>query len=73
MYNIGHGRNCVEIVVTSAISTAISTSFHCCVEHVHELRFFMDGDRIREDDTPETLKLEDGDQIDCMLEQTGGL
>jgi len=30
MYNIGHGRNCVEIVVTSAISTAISTSFHCC-------------------------------------------
>ena len=43
------------------------------VEHVHELRFFMDGDRIREDDTPETLKLEDGDQIDCMLEQTGGL
>jgi len=43
------------------------------VEHVHELRFFMDGDRIREDDTPETLQLEDGDQIDCMLEQTGGL
>jgi len=30
MYNIDHGRNCVEIVVTSAISTAISTSFHCC-------------------------------------------
>ena len=43
------------------------------IDHVHDLRFFMDGDRIQGDDTPETLKLEDGDQIDCMLEQTGGL
>ena len=36
------------------------------------LRFLMDGDRVKEDDTPLSLELEDQDMLDCMLEQTGG-
>lgn len=36
------------------------------------MRFLVDGERIEEDATPESLDLEDQDQIDCLLEQTGG-
>jgi small ubiquitin-related modifier len=31
-----------------------------------------DGDNIGPDQTPKTLEMDDKDQIDCMLEQTGG-
>jgi small ubiquitin-related modifier len=37
------------------------------------LRFLLDGERIPDGATPQTLELEDQDQIDCMLEQTGGM
>ena len=36
------------------------------------LRFLLDGERIKPDDTPKTLELNDQDQVDVMLEQTGG-
>mmetsp|Transcript_31454 Transcript_31454/g.35776 ORF Transcript_31454/g.35776 Transcript_31454/m.35776 type:complete len:104 (+) Transcript_31454:184-495(+) len=36
------------------------------------LRFMVDGERIDENQTPKMLELDDQDQIDCMLEQTGG-
>lgn len=36
------------------------------------MRFFFDGTRIQEDDTPSKLEMEGGDMIDAMLEQTGG-
>lgn len=36
------------------------------------LRFLLDGDRVDPKQTPKMLELEDQDQIDCMLEQTGG-
>lgn len=36
------------------------------------LRFLMDGDRVKEDDTPLSLELEDQDMLDCVLEQVGG-
>mmetsp|Transcript_26863 Transcript_26863/g.43227 ORF Transcript_26863/g.43227 Transcript_26863/m.43227 type:complete len:130 (+) Transcript_26863:2-391(+) len=36
------------------------------------LRFLLDGDRIKDDQTPEDLDLDQNDQIDCLLEQTGG-
>jgi small ubiquitin-related modifier len=36
------------------------------------LRFLLDGERIDENDTPKMLELDDQDQIDCVLEQTGG-
>ena len=36
------------------------------------LRFLLDGERIEPDQTPKMLELDDQDQIDCMLEQSGG-
>ena len=36
------------------------------------LRFLLDGDRIDGNETVKTLELDDQDQIDCVLEQTGG-
>lgn len=36
------------------------------------LRFLLDGERIEGTQTPKQLELDDQDQIDCMLEQTGG-
>jgi len=38
----------------------------------NSLRFLLDGERIQNDQTPKQLDLDDQDQIDCMLEQTGG-
>nr|CCA24509.1 small ubiquitinlike modifier (SUMO) putative [Albugo laibachii Nc14] len=40
---------------------------------VTALRFLLDGTRISGDQTPKMLELEDQDQIDCALEQVGGL
>ena len=38
---------------------------------VDSFRFMLDGEVIRYDDTPESLELEDNDQIDCMIHQCG--
>ena len=34
-------------------------------------KFYLDGTRINADETPQTLDLEDQDQIICYLEQSG--
>ena len=39
---------------------------------VGSTRFMFDGERIQEGQTPNELGLEDGDQIDAMVEQLGG-
>ena len=39
----------------------------------NQCRFIFDGERIKEDDTPDTLEMENGDEIDVMVEQTGGV
>jgi small ubiquitin-related modifier len=39
---------------------------------IGSLRFLLDGERITSEQTPKMLELEDQDQIDCVLEQTGG-
>jgi small ubiquitin-related modifier len=36
------------------------------------VRFLFDGQRIQEGNTPNDLNLEDNDQIDAMVEQSGG-
>jgi small ubiquitin-related modifier len=36
------------------------------------LKFMLDGERIKESDTPKMLELQDEDQIDVLLEQVGG-
>ena len=38
----------------------------------NSLRFLLDGDRVMPEQTPKMLEMEDQDQIDVMLEQTGG-
>ena len=35
-------------------------------------KFSHDGDQVMKDDTPESLGLDEGDQIDAMVQQTGG-
>jgi small ubiquitin-related modifier len=40
---------------------------------IASLRFLLDGERVEPTSTPKMLELEDQDQIDCMLEQAGGL
>ncbi|KAJ7641502.1 ubiquitin-related domain-containing protein [Roridomyces roridus] len=35
-------------------------------------KFVYEGNRINKEDTPAELGIEDQDQIDCFLEQTGG-
>ena len=36
------------------------------------MKFLFDGARIQPESTPEQLKMTDGEQIDVVLEQTGG-
>lgn len=36
------------------------------------VRFLYDGERINRDQTPEELDMQDGDEIDALVEQTGG-
>ncbi|KAK9933199.1 hypothetical protein M0R45_020402 [Rubus argutus] len=36
------------------------------------LAFLFDGRRIKQEQTPDELEMEDGDEIDAMLHQTGG-
>lgn len=40
---------------------------------VNSLRFMLDGERIDPTQTPKMLELDDQDQIDCLLEQVGGV
>ena len=37
------------------------------------IRFMLDGSRVDGNETPASLDLEENDQIDCHLEQQGGL
>ena len=36
------------------------------------MRFMLDGERVDAEKTAGELELEEGDQMDCFLEQTGG-
>lgn len=40
---------------------------------VEGLRFLFDGDRIKDNDTPALLEMQDGDSVDAMVQQTGGI
>jgi small ubiquitin-related modifier len=39
---------------------------------ISQVRFLFDGERIHEDQTPGDLQMEDEDEIDVMVAQTGG-
>ncbi|CAM8900821.1 hypothetical protein QQ045_010161 [Rhodiola kirilowii] len=39
---------------------------------MNSIAFLFDGRRLRPEQTPDELEMEDGDEIDAMLHQTGG-
>ena len=39
--------------------------------NLHHVRFRFDGETIRDDHTPESLDMRDGDVVDVMVEQGG--
>ena len=39
---------------------------------ITSVRFIYEGESIKDSDTPESLKMEDNDEIDAMIEQHGG-
>ncbi|CAH1444364.1 unnamed protein product [Lactuca virosa] len=39
---------------------------------ISSIAFLFDGRRLRAEQTPDELEMEDGDEIDAMLHQTGG-
>ncbi|GFY92960.1 small ubiquitin-like modifier 1 [Actinidia rufa] len=39
---------------------------------VNSIVFLFDGQRIKAEQTPDQLGMEDGDEVDAMLHQTGG-
>lgn len=39
---------------------------------MNAIAFLFDGRRLRAEQTPDELEMEDGDEIDAMLHQTGG-
>ena len=41
-------------------------------ESVDSVRFLFDGERLKDDDTPDKLGLEEGDQIDVVMMMDGG-
>jgi len=61
-----------KIKKTTKMSKVFSTYAQRKGVQVGSLRFLLDGERIKEGDTPKTLELEENDQVDCMLEQVGG-
>ncbi|KAL5490616.1 SMT3 [Sanghuangporus weigelae] len=44
---------------------------HKIGKEVNTIRFLYDGERINEDDTPNSLEMEDNDTIDVMVERQG--
>lgn len=36
------------------------------------VRFLYESENVKETDTPESLKMEDNDEIDALIEQHGG-
>ncbi|KAJ3697316.1 hypothetical protein LUZ61_001021 [Rhynchospora tenuis] len=38
----------------------------------NSIAFLFDGRRLRSEQTPDELEMDDGDEIDAMLHQTGG-
>lgn len=40
--------------------------------NVNNVRFLFDGERLHENQTPKDLNMENGDEIDVVIEQVGG-
>jgi small ubiquitin-related modifier len=73
-YNILQGgeETFFKIKKTTKMQKVFSTYAERKGVQATSLRFLLDGEAIKPDSTPKMLELEDQDQIDCLLEQTGG-
>ena len=70
------GQDGTEVVFKVKSSTLFGKLFdaYCDKKAVsrESVRFLIDGDRIKPEDTPGGIGLENGDMIDAMIMQVGG-
>jgi len=53
------------------LSETISTNYSMQLK-ANNVRFLFDGERLHENQTPKDLNMENGDEIDVVIEQVGG-
>ena len=63
---------CFKLKKTTLLKKMIENYCNKNGLHPKSVRFIFEGERIKESDTPELLGMEDGDEIDAMVEQHGG-
>jgi small ubiquitin-related modifier len=63
---------CFKLKKTTLLKKMIES--YCSKNGLHpkSVRFIFEGERIKDSDTPESLGMDDGDEIDAMVEQHGG-
>ena len=63
---------CFKLKKTTQMKKMIDSYCQRNGYHSKSVRFIYEGERIKETDTPAALGMEDGDEIDAMIEQHGG-
>ncbi len=63
---------CFKLKKTTSLKKMIDSYCSKFGLQAKSVRFIFEGERIKESDTPEILGMEDGDEIDAMVEQHGG-
>jgi len=43
------------------------------ISNFEAVKFLLDGERIKPEDTPKMLEMNDGDQLDAVLQTIGGM
>ena len=43
------------------------------IQNKDSIKFIFDGENIKNDDTPENLQIEDGDVVEAVTQQVGGI
>jgi small ubiquitin-related modifier len=70
--DMAEGETFFKIKTTTKLSKVIDAYCDRQALDRTSVRFLFEGSRIQDDDTPESLEMDDGDQIQAMIEQTGG-
>mmetsp|Transcript_688 Transcript_688/g.681 ORF Transcript_688/g.681 Transcript_688/m.681 type:complete len:91 (+) Transcript_688:23-295(+) len=63
---------CFKLRKTTQLKKMIESYCQRNGYHPKSVRFIYEGERIKDTDTPGSLGIEDGDEIDAMIEQHGG-
>jgi small ubiquitin-related modifier len=70
------GQDGSEVFFKLKKTTPLQKMFTAYAERLAQppgtLRFLYDGNRLRGEQTPKELDMEDGDMVDAVLQQTGG-